>query len=577
MIHNFPVPYPDELFYSVVARRERRMAYPSYKGVLREIFGCESPMAAVEFPSRLGFLMENLSPGHPCATFEGLEKLTLLPWYAPFLPPERTAKIRQAMRDVGGRDNWNRAGITASRITPLHHLRYCPECLRADKSADRIPYWRRLHQLTGVDVCPEHAVWLESSTILRLNRSYRYWLPSDELCESPSRSVADANLIGVAKLGADLLSRDWPLRNPQQLRNNYHVLLDRRSYLNHRGEVRFGFLVDEVRRFYPRDFLKRVGCLQHYWLEHMLRQRASIQQPIRHLILVNFLGVGLSGLFNPPPATQSAPVARLVLPCVNFLCPNHGKASSCFIKEEYMSLMGGMVEAYQCEVCGQIQGRCCVGHERTWVRDLGHLWRDRLVEQWKDPQLSLRAIAAGLRVSCDAVRKQALKLGLPLERRGRQLSVNSYSHLLVSKADRRARKVAAARKRWLVAMERCADRGMGYLHKRFASVYMILWRYDREWLKDHQPVRKARAATVDWKQRDETLSEKLKSAARSFPNMTRSQLAQAAGVTGWIEDRLSKLPNARGILDKLGGERLKFDFVLPSLNGLMPINHARVN
>ena len=82
MIHGFSIPYPDELFCSLVARRDKQMGYPSYMGVLREVFGCTSMVVAFEFPSRLGQLTAALPPSHPCADFKRLEQLTLLPWYA---------------------------------------------------------------------------------------------------------------------------------------------------------------------------------------------------------------------------------------------------------------------------------------------------------------------------------------------------------------------------------------------------------------------------------------------------------------------------------------------------------------
>ena len=65
MIGYFPEPYPDELFYSLCARFGERMRYPHKSTVMRELLGAEGTVAVVDFPSRLGFFMEALPPGHP--------------------------------------------------------------------------------------------------------------------------------------------------------------------------------------------------------------------------------------------------------------------------------------------------------------------------------------------------------------------------------------------------------------------------------------------------------------------------------------------------------------------------------
>ena len=160
--------------------------------------------------------------------------------------------------------------------------------------------------------------------------------------------------------------------------------------------------------------------------------------------------------------------------------------------------------------------------------------------------MSLRAIANSLRVSCDAVRKNALKIGLPLKRPGRprSLSTNAYRHLLISKSEKRQKKVNSARKRWVAALERLPDCGMRVLRGKLPSVYMILWRYDRAWLKIHQPPRKLRRKQVDWAARDHVLVRKLELAAQVL-NPTPCRIARAAGVNGWLKDKFALLPLAR--------------------------------
>jgi hypothetical protein len=222
-------------------------------------------------------------------------------------------------------------------------------------------------------------------------------------------------------------------------------------------------------------------------------------------------------------------------------------------------MLGGTVETYSCGVCGQIQARCAVGRERTWIRDYGPLWRSKLIDLWADEPLGLRSISNVLRVSCDTTRKAAFKLGLPLSRKGHKtLSVQSYPHLIIPKTERRRRKIDRLRREWLDNKERYPKLGMRGLREINPAVYATLYRYDREWLRANQPPRKVRALVVDWDERDRNLCRKLESAACDRTAVTQYKLTRSAGINGWVSDRLAKLPRARQTLQRLlGSDRTK--------------------
>ena len=63
MLTYFPVPYPDELFYSVIARYSDVMQYPSISAIFRELFGANK-MPSVLFARGLQHLVKILPEGH---------------------------------------------------------------------------------------------------------------------------------------------------------------------------------------------------------------------------------------------------------------------------------------------------------------------------------------------------------------------------------------------------------------------------------------------------------------------------------------------------------------------------------
>ena len=121
------------------------------------------------------------------------------------------------------------------------------------------------------------------------------------------------------------------------------------------------------------------------------------------------------------------------------------------------------------------------------------------------------------------------------------------------------RKIENLRKRWLEVKERYPDLSPRGLREKLPAVYATLSRYDRNWLRVHQPPRKPRERSVDWHERDETLCRNLQLAARRLPGATPKQLASAAGIVGWISDRLSKLPGARNLWLRLKGNHRPCD------------------
>src|SRR6267142_3826335 len=97
MVGHFPIPYPDELLFSIIARCVKRMGSPTAKALLLSLFRTTGQRAIIELPGRLEILAKNLPPGFPLSAEELIDRHTLYPWFAPFLPQDRAAKLRSKM------------------------------------------------------------------------------------------------------------------------------------------------------------------------------------------------------------------------------------------------------------------------------------------------------------------------------------------------------------------------------------------------------------------------------------------------------------------------------------------------
>jgi hypothetical protein len=141
--------------------------------------------------------------------------------------------IRGNMLGNGGSSTWARAGLASNRVGAPKFLRFCPACLCDDSASSKELYWRRLHQMTGIEVCSIHRVFLEESCIRRVPQVKRlqFKVPPDSLrsvcCRHVGRHVGekDEPLLRVATLGQQLFSDKWPCLGLAALRERYLHLL----------------------------------------------------------------------------------------------------------------------------------------------------------------------------------------------------------------------------------------------------------------------------------------------------------------------------------------------------------------
>ncbi|HEV7378056.1 MAG TPA: TniQ family protein [Pyrinomonadaceae bacterium] len=257
MIGFFPDPYPDELLYSCCARFSCRAKYPTRSTAAKELFGSKYSLAIVDMPIGLDNLIARFPSGHIYTSDDMIDNHTLLPLYALFLPYKRLRDVRNDMRGSGGNHVRSRLGFTTDRMDPPNHLRFCPACVREDREAFGETYWHRIHQITGVEACPDHAIFLESSKM-----HWRGWYNSNMFVAAepilPNVCARQLNLMDaqhsiqfkLAKDSAWLLRQQGLMVAESELRKRYLNLLLKHGYANYSGRVRATKLFDDFIDFY---------------------------------------------------------------------------------------------------------------------------------------------------------------------------------------------------------------------------------------------------------------------------------------------------------------------------------------
>lgn len=657
IIGAFPDPYPDELLYSVQARYQQRLHDWRVRYTPRELFGSPHLIASTTFPSHLSSLIARL----PAQAFgettpedskaiarEFLANHTLLPYYAPFLPPHRLARVEEDLLGAGGPWVQARIGIKASAVPAPPWLRYCPLCVREDRACVGEPYWRREHQAPGVVVCVQHDVWLERSLIRARGQDTRQvYIPASKglpahIPYRPLRAGGDrAVLLALSRATHALLTDHVPPPGLDALRAVYQQGLVAEGLALPGGRIYMGRLTAAFLSRYPSPLLRLLQCPltgqqlhNDHWLARLVRRPRRAQHPLHHLLLQHFLGLDPTATLSRAtaavdasqrgskegylranlrdslqdqsdrttvslrlnvssadtgttpvdhetrraPPTQTTPAESMLSaleapfgsgpwPCLNPTCGEYRKPtiSQCVVQYP-ASARGRPLGIFAC-ACGFTYKR--LGPDKTTedrfrrgaIGEYGVLWEQRLHVLWAQGTVSVNTIACKLGVDPLTVKRQACRLGLPLERdrAGRRYALQLSKPLkgpsvYMPSPETRAQQRAA----WNQLVSACPGIPVRQLRRRDAGLYMWLYRHDYAWLSGHLPrteSRRRHVPRVNWPARDNDLALAVDQAAKELVQgrachstgtkpvrITLSLLGRRIGRLALLQQHLDKFP-----------------------------------
>lgn len=170
-------PYPDENAYSIISRMAMYIVTPSHYLTAATIFGRNRPLAQyVIKPLRKSDLVRwELDEGEEFYRRHVLEHSSY-PVYASTLGRER---LQSLLDVVGGEELENGREKYLTRALGCTWLRknslyYCPACAEEELARYGEPYWHRMHQLPGVDVCLMHQLKLCNSGVTMQRINFRF-------------------------------------------------------------------------------------------------------------------------------------------------------------------------------------------------------------------------------------------------------------------------------------------------------------------------------------------------------------------------------------------------------------------
>lgn len=552
MLSHLPLPYPDELLYSVIARYKAYFKPKSCQIFTSQIFGRYKAAPSVDLPNSLNAVCEQTWPVWRMSAEDIALRLTLFPYYAYYTPKEKSDKSLQALLFDGNGRCFNLLGLHGRTTKVPLKLRYCRSCRETDLSKYGETYWHRSHQMTGVIVCPEHGeLLINSEALFRpigsgdyidatscTNKAHRF---GQELCLN-TRELAIS--IKVAKRCQEMLagqSNSWGKENKVSAYRQaaMQVGLIKGENLLIASELQREFL-----SFYGEKLLSEFGVVINpyntYWLRSMFHNFARSYDPSQNVLLqIFFEDIKVNTQAKKPFGHGP------------WKCPNpYAKHSNEFpIKK--LKLNNGLY-----------YGKCDCGFYFSLLRisdvdsrlpvvkriiDPGPTWAAEVV-RLKQSGLPINTISANLHITPSIVKQflssscsnktKALNIAQwrqewlkhleeepyqPYKHASmkyRQLYNRLHFHdrqwLLATRLKYKYSKkqIEQWRREWSKLLEETQNRSRSAARIKNSKLYMYLSHYDRDWLfSEQRNWNHSRKDRVDWAARDKTWSNLLEAAA----------------------------------------------------------------
>jgi len=238
-------------------------------------------------------------------------------------------------------------------------------------------------------------------------------------------------------------------------------------------------------------------------------------------------------------------------------------------------MLGHPTGIFSC-ACGFVYARSGpdAAPEDQWRRgkviQYGPLWEDALRESWTDATLSINSIAQQLGVDPLTVKRQAVRLGLSLERQhaGNVVQLTLVKPLCQPTPNQsNTGDSQSYRAAWLSTRRQHPDCGTKALRALVPQTYTWLYRHDKAWLQTHLPLgeRVLPRPRVDWAERDKELAGKIAIAATALKQadshliqVTVAALGRAIEQLALLQQHLDKLPLTAQVLTEVVETREAF-------------------
>ena len=392
MMTFFPTPYPDEILYSVFARYHEKS--PNFNGseTARDLFNVKRIVCSLEFPTLLANLVHNMPLNSPFDVDRLIFEHTLFPYYTVFLSLENRGIIRRYMLH-GDVEIYNKITGIINPLAENKFLRFCPKCNKEDMERYGELYWHRVHQIRGIYICPHHKIPIYNSSVSFEDNKYKYIAATERNCVVETEVVYEPKTYEKLLIIAE--DMNWILNNPEiktNIKEQYLNQLKILEYATVNGGLRQKNLITDFETFWGSEILQMTHNTirktnNSNWLLKMGWNKANIEDPLKHILLMRFLRLSPDTLFNKN--IEYLPFGKGPYPCLNPVCVKYENEiiENVEIRNSYKTK--SPIGYFTCPECGfsylrrgpdkSIEDR----YRYSRIVDYGDYWREELMRLLK--------------------------------------------------------------------------------------------------------------------------------------------------------------------------------------------------
>ncbi|WP_442602773.1 TnsD family transposase [Paenibacillus sp. KN14-4R] len=562
----FPSLFPDEILYSALSRYHRDSGSENYKLTMDDLFGDAKVCASLLFPSHLAALCERMPPGSKFNPEKLIANHTFLPYYAPFIPKKRNLEMKEIMNSEKGTSAYMQIGKPASTVKSQQGLNYCSACVIHDRKIYGEAYWHRSHQAEGIFICHYHNNALIRSNVSHANQRNKHEFVSlesilgDEVlhyCDSIQTQSFKIRKY-IAEQTYLLLNNPFNPLGLDKINRFYVTKLQRIGLANHSGRIRWADLIPAFNRFFGIELLMELQShiepsQEATWLHKLLRKPRVTCHPLRHLLVLGFLGETMESMTNQilDYKISYEPFGKGPWPCLN-KAVNHYKdlvISACEITR--CSKTGQPVGTFSCS-CGFVYSRKGPDQSNNdrfkigRIKNFGQEWNEklRIISQ---QDISLREMSRKL--GCDP--KTVIS------------RLSDSKKVISSAVDQESMRY---KEDWVKLISNNGALSVTELRKLNEAAYSWLYRHDRKWLHEHSPVNKKSIINrerIKWEERDHQTAKEIQLTANEILYGKSDKLIRVTKTE--IGRRIGKLPLLFKMLHKLPETAKQLNTVLESV------------
>ncbi|WPC42843.1 TnsD family Tn7-like transposition protein [Clostridium sp. JS66] len=309
MVTFFPMPYPDETLYSMIARYHIWSGNLNSKATLRDLFNTTSVTAGRELPANINLLINNLPDKCTLTVDKIIKNHTLYKYYTAFLTSERANYIYDLMAEGKGSLIFTGLGMCNNNMKIDSSLKYCKVCVDSERDNFGEAFWHVEHQVPGVLMCQKHLSELCICTKSIEMKNRQEYLNLELSISNKDTIVAHLNTKIIeyqkkfCKNVNNIINGGFGFKKMNFFREHYLKELIDKGMAESRMKIYQQDLLRDFKSYFGDDYLELLGCNfdidnKFNWVTTITRKHRKSFHPIQHLLMIEYLNIDINELFN---------------------------------------------------------------------------------------------------------------------------------------------------------------------------------------------------------------------------------------------------------------------------------------